>query len=74
MYVLNAVPLESNSIKLVLQVWNCVFRWLYGGRKGRASLLPLDNLFDSYGMMSEMFTPFIFCLYMRACSLLIKIC
>ena len=23
------VPLDSNSIKLVTQVWNCAFRWLY---------------------------------------------
>ena len=37
-YRLDVVSLDSNSITLFTQVWNCAFRWLVGW----VSLLPLD--------------------------------
>ena len=50
MYGLDAVSLDSNCIKLVTQVWNCAFRWLYGvGTSSR-------HLFDSHGTMSMRFS------------------
>ena len=51
MYDLDAVSLESNSIKLVTQVWNCGFRWLYGV----GEFTSTTNLFDSHGPMYVIF-------------------
>ena len=51
LYGLNAVSLDSNSIKLVTQVWNCDFRWLYGVGKFTST----RHLFDSHGTMSMRF-------------------
>ena len=51
MYGLAAVSLDSNSIKLVTQVWNCTFRWLYGVGKFTST----RHLFDSHGTMSMRF-------------------
>ena len=48
---LDAVSLDSNSIKLVAQVSNYAFRWLYGVGKFTSS----RHLFDSHGMMSIRF-------------------
>ena len=50
-YGLDAVSLDSNSIKLVTQVWNCAFRWLYGVGKFTST----RHLFDSHGTMSMRF-------------------
>ena len=51
MYGLDAVSLDSNSIKLVTQVWNCAFRWLYGVGKFTST----RHLFDSHGTMTMRF-------------------
>ena len=51
MYGLDAVPLNSNSVKLVIQVWNCAFRWLYGVGKFTST----RHFFDSHGTMSMRF-------------------
>ena len=46
-YGLDAVFLDSNSIKLVTQVWNCAFRWLY--RVGQFT--STRHLFDNHGIL-----------------------
>ena len=50
-YGLDAVFLDSNSIKLVTQVWKCAFRWLYGVGKFTST----RHLFDSHDTMSMRF-------------------
>ena len=70
-YELDVVSLDSYSIKLVTQVWNCAFRWLYGVGKFTST----RHLFDNHGTMSMRFLLhcIIFCLYMHACSLVIML-
>ena len=48
---LDAVPLDSNSNKLVTQVWNCAFRWFERAGKFTST----NHLFDSHGTMSMRF-------------------
>ena len=64
MYGLDAVSLDSNSIKLVTQVWNCTFRWFYGVGKFTSP----RHLFDSHGMMSMRFLLHCNVLSLYACT------
>ena len=63
MYGLDAVPLDKNSIKLVTQVWNCAFRWLYGVGKFTST----RHLFDCHGTMSMRFLLLCNVLFLYAC-------
>ena len=48
---LDTASLDSTSIKLVTQVWNYTFRWLYG--EGKFTFTR--HLFDSHGTKSMRF-------------------
>ena len=63
MYGLDAVSLDSNSIKLVTQVWNCAFRWLYGVGK----FTSIRHFFDNHGTMSMRFLLYCNVLSLYAC-------
>ena len=69
MYGLDAVSLDSNSIKLVTQVWNCAFRWLYGVDKFTST----RYLFNSHGTMSMRFLLHCNVVFIHAYSLLIML-
>ena len=47
MYSLDVIPLDSNSTKLVTQVWNFAFMWLYGMSK----ITFTKHLFNCHGTM-----------------------
>jgi hypothetical protein len=47
-YGLDCVSIDSNSVKLVTQAWNCAFRWLYGVGKYTST----RHLFEQHHTMS----------------------
>jgi hypothetical protein len=51
MYGLDCVTLDSNSVKIVTQAWNCAFRWLYGVGKYTST----RHLFEQHNTMSMKF-------------------
>ena len=60
MFGLDTVSLDSNSIKLVTQVWNCAFRWLYGVGKFTST----RHLFDSIIIVIIIvYTKYGYCIY-----------